>query len=643
MLAAMPGCLLRAAPDSRWSQAMRLQRTLAVGGLLLFLVIVVRSAWVSEDAYIVFRVVDNLANGHGLRWNVAERVQAFTCPLWTLLLAPCYVLTHEAYLTCLVLSVVLAAVACGLLQRLARSPLPLALAMAVLVSSKALVDYSTSGLETALNHALIAWFCWLTLRPEPALGWSAFVFALCLTNRLDDAPLLAPALVAVVLSRRGRPRVASLLLGLTPLVCWELFSLAYYGFPLPNTAYAKLGNGVGCGGLGLQGLYYLEDSLLRDPVTLPAVAAGVLVGLSAAHARRRALAAGCLLQLAYVVLIGGDFMSGRLLCPVLVVAVALLAGSNWPAPSWRTAALPAVPVLASLLCAGTPLLSDEGYGTSHRIEPSMRHGVADERALFYPQTGLLRVGARPARHPLLDQGRWARQAGVPLVVKGNVGFFGYEAGPAVHVVDPLALTDAFLARLPPWRRDKWRIGHFDRPIPEGYLESLRANQPLLADPRLARQFADILLVTRGPLFAARRWAAIWRLNTASAKGSLARAVLDARDPLRRSAAELRALPADLCLYVGPAGLEVGLGERGSLQALGVWLDGDDQYLLRLYRGEQLLAEQIVGPPGLPLQLGLTFYSLRVPPAAAAGDRLVVAPTEANDGACCVGRLVLFPP
>ena len=33
-------------------------------------------------------------------------------------------------------------------------------------------------------------------------------------------------------------------LGFIPLIAWELFSLIYYGFLLPNTAYAKLNTGL---------------------------------------------------------------------------------------------------------------------------------------------------------------------------------------------------------------------------------------------------------------------------------------------------------------------------------------------------------------------------------------------------------------
>ena len=50
--------------------------------VLLVAVVLIRTAWICDDAYITFRTIDNFLHGFGLRWNVAERVQSFTHPLW---------------------------------------------------------------------------------------------------------------------------------------------------------------------------------------------------------------------------------------------------------------------------------------------------------------------------------------------------------------------------------------------------------------------------------------------------------------------------------------------------------------------------------------------------------------------------------
>ena len=38
----------------------------------------VRTAAVTEDAFITFRVIDNALHGYGLVWNAGERVQPYT-------------------------------------------------------------------------------------------------------------------------------------------------------------------------------------------------------------------------------------------------------------------------------------------------------------------------------------------------------------------------------------------------------------------------------------------------------------------------------------------------------------------------------------------------------------------------------------
>ena len=69
----------------------------------LFALVLVRTAWICDDAYISLRTLDNFVHGFGLRWNVAERVQTFTHPLWLFLLTIPYFLTREAYYTSILL------------------------------------------------------------------------------------------------------------------------------------------------------------------------------------------------------------------------------------------------------------------------------------------------------------------------------------------------------------------------------------------------------------------------------------------------------------------------------------------------------------------------------------------------------------
>ena len=88
----------------RWTNA---QRSLIVAVSLVFATVVLRTAWISDDAYITFRTIDNVLHGFGARWNVAERVQAYTHPLWMVLLTAAEFITREPYFTALAASLAL--------------------------------------------------------------------------------------------------------------------------------------------------------------------------------------------------------------------------------------------------------------------------------------------------------------------------------------------------------------------------------------------------------------------------------------------------------------------------------------------------------------------------------------------------------
>src|SRR4051812_2074855 len=101
--------------------------------LVLFALVVLWNAWLAEDAYICLRTVDNCVHGLGLTWNPVERVQSFTCPLWTLLLTAVYAVTHEAFLTTIFVSVVASVSAAAVIAfGIARDTRQALLALAVL-------------------------------------------------------------------------------------------------------------------------------------------------------------------------------------------------------------------------------------------------------------------------------------------------------------------------------------------------------------------------------------------------------------------------------------------------------------------------------------------------------------------------------
>jgi arabinofuranosyltransferase len=124
---------------------------------------------VADDAFTTLRTVRNVVEGYGPRWNEHERVQTFTHPLWMLLVSAVVFVTREAYFTTLAVSIGCSLAAVTLLLRRARSAGTLLVCAMLLVSSRAFVDYSTSGLENPLTHLCLRRpACRPASRPRPA-------------------------------------------------------------------------------------------------------------------------------------------------------------------------------------------------------------------------------------------------------------------------------------------------------------------------------------------------------------------------------------------------------------------------------------------------------------------------------------------
>jgi arabinofuranosyltransferase len=480
----------------------------------LFAIAVLRSAWMCDDAYVTLRTIDNFVEGNGLRWNVAERVQAFTHPLWLMVLTIPYYFTREAYLTTLAVSMGLSIATVWIfIRKVSVSTVTAVIGVIVFTFSKAFVEYSTSGLENPLTYFLLAWF--FLLYSNQAKGSSHVrlwtVAGLMLLDRLDLVLIILPAMA--VQAYRDGPRQATrdAAIGLFPLLCWEFFSVVYYGFPLPNTAYAKLPAGLATGGLIAQGLLYLLDSVARDPVTPLAIAAFTLAALSV---RRESwpLAAGIALHLSYVVRVGGDFMSGRFLAAPLLLSVALFASNRWRLTSLGASGLVAAVVLLGSFATTRPPI--RSTFDTFAAEPRDIYGVGgtdDERAFYSRYTALLRDSRQlPLPYDAdIEKAKAARNT-AQVVVVGSVGMYGYFAGPRVHIIDPMGLGDPLTARLP--ASANWRIGHFERKIPDGYMTTVQTGKNAFTDPTIGRLYEELKRITQDPLWSRRRWQAIWLMN-----------------------------------------------------------------------------------------------------------------------------------
>jgi arabinofuranosyltransferase len=345
--------------------------------------------------------------------------------------------------------------------------------------------------------------------------------------RLDLIVLVGPPLAAAAWRARGggRPfRLAALAGG--PALLWSAFAFVYYGSIWPNTALAKLPANIGLAERVPQGLRYLADAAIADPVTVLVI--GAAVARAWWRAADQALAVGSIAALAYVVAVGGDFMTGRFLSALAVVAIAILARHV----AWdrrRAAAVATASLALGLVMPQSPL---RVWQQPRAGDPLVTHGagIADERAFYAPYTSAVAAwrGSHPRDHPWAQGGRTLAVAPTVFVYEG-VGLLGYYAGPGVHIVDPMALTDPLLARRP--ANSPWRIGHFRRFVPRGYIERLQAcvarafpddhvapptatcvdapPRVVPMDAAVAASYARIAAITQLPLSDPRRTALLW--------------------------------------------------------------------------------------------------------------------------------------
>ncbi len=478
-----------------------------------FGLVALRRAWLCDDAFVSLRVVDNFVHGHGLVFNVGERVQGYTNPLWVLLLAIPHLLLSEPYAAAIVTSLVISlgvAVLLGL--GFAKRPVVGALGVAVLSLSEAAGDFATSGLENPLGHLLVLGFYVLYFEGR-STGRRAILPWLCaglaLTNRLDAAVILAPGVVALAAAQlQGAPPrevVKRAALGLSLLIAWELFSLVYYGAFVPNTAIAKLAMPLPRGEVLGQGLSYLLVTLQRDPMTAFVLVAGVALGFTMKRARPAAI--GVLLNLAYVIWVGGDFMAGRFLSTPFVVALSL--GMMWLDELEARQGVLVVGAVAGLVALLSP------YRPLQDVEPTGPiSGILSEREFYGKELGIsANLRTRGYReHTYWKDGEKFRHGAERVVFHQNAGLTGYAAGPERLLVDAIGLTDAFLARMPRQGDGWWRVGHLKRQVPAGYLESLGTGENRLKRREHRELYERVMLITRGPLFSGARWKAIWWMH-----------------------------------------------------------------------------------------------------------------------------------
>ncbi len=478
--------------------------------LSLTLATLIRTAWISDDAEITLRCVMNLLNGYGPTFNIDERVQPYTHPLWFLLLSITTFVSRNIFVSAFGLCIVCSMIVLWLLiSKLATGFWPGILAGVGLLLSKAYLDFSTACLENPLSHLLLVSGLLLGFKAleneengQRYAGWSVLILLSIYLSRPDLTLLVLP-FCSVVLWRCHRSvteTVVTIAWAIAPTTLWTVFSLVYYGTPFPNTAYAKLGTGISTSEYVRQGIAYLGHSISYDPITLTFTVMGILLAIRGSLALK-AIAIGIVTYLVYVVSIGGDFMAGRFLTVPLLAAAVILARTEFTAVGGMCVAVVFV-ALGAISLPGA-MLSGRGY-----VNRDMGWAlITDERGFLFQGAGLVTVSRDAFVQP-----PWRETRQTVSIACGYLGIIGLNSGPSIHLIDSCGLADPLIARLPAIHNVDWREGHFYRELPSGYTESFLREKNLILDP-VTRRFWDVIrTVTRGPLFSIERFKAIVRLN-----------------------------------------------------------------------------------------------------------------------------------
>jgi hypothetical protein len=404
--------------------------------------------WLCDDAFISFRYAENLAQGNGLVFNLGEKVEGYTNFLWTLFIAAAIKLGGDPGQVAIVGSLVALVLTLYVTTQLVKRqegwvtrPL-VSLAAVALAANSCFAGFGTSGLETMAGTFFVILACERAEARSPLLAGLAGILA---TMSHPDHAIFYVALGGALLLDRERRQgliryVLPFLLIYVPYYAWRW---NYYGDFFPNTYYAKSAN-----------LTYFSHGFTWLLVSGLSSGIGMLVPLVlVAFWRRR-----CSFLVRYVLLatplyffytakIGGDFMLGRLLCPILplfFIVAELGVRDLFHLRQTKTAC--AAMFLGGLVLIPTTL-----------IQPRQeRWLIADERT-FYRLTSFSPI---KVSSDLFDYGQvlfkhFKARGLEPKVTTFRVGMIGYYS--RLYLIDRFGLTDRTIAHQP--IKQRGRPGH----------------------------------------------------------------------------------------------------------------------------------------------------------------------------------------
>lgn len=237
--------------------------------------------FIQDDAYITLRYVNNFVEGNGLIFNEGERVEGYTNLLWVLILSVFAFVsnlislqldlagTSQALSVIFGFGILLASYYCTLKIIKKKNPEPSLvdnisihifslIPPFLLMLSAPMIYWGISGMETTLFTLLTFISVYRFLIENNENNYDTIFIIVSLLNTLTRPEgmlvfvlIISWSVIKRFANHRGEKKLLQKVLSkkirkevlfyFTPLALYIGFRLIYYGYPLPNTFYAKTG------------------------------------------------------------------------------------------------------------------------------------------------------------------------------------------------------------------------------------------------------------------------------------------------------------------------------------------------------------------------------------------------------------------
>jgi len=306
--------------------------------------------WVCDDAFITFRVADNLLNGYGPVFNVGERVEVYTHPLWLFLLTIFYYITQSIEYSSVFLGILFSSLSILFINLAWKRYLEILykkelydknyffiIGSYLIVSISVFWDFVTSGLETGLVFFYLSFVFWIfiynisnlykdnilpiivslgvLIRPDLGIFFINFILLYLFILFKYEKMYINIKLILFKL----------FLFVFLPLV-YQIFRMGYFASIVPNTAIAKSAFSFYID----RGIIYFLDFFNTYFLYFPIILGFILIFYFIYEKFKTleineidykliffviSFLISSLLYALYVILIGGDFMHARFLLP----------------------------------------------------------------------------------------------------------------------------------------------------------------------------------------------------------------------------------------------------------------------------------------------------------------------------------------